>query len=97
MKANPSLLARMNPMKQMQDFFLSEQRPRFKDPLGLWILLGTSNQLFEGGLAHCLCIGNAEGREKPLLLAFQLCLAVFQGNRIRVLTILIASGKQGGI
>lgn len=46
MKANPSLPARMNPMKQMKDFFLSEQRPRFNDPVGLWILLGISYQLF---------------------------------------------------
>lgn len=54
MKANPSLPARMNPMKQMQDFSQSEQRPHFKDPVGLWILLGSSNQLFEEGLARCL-------------------------------------------
>lgn len=78
MKANPSLPARMNPMKQMQDFFLNEQRPCFKDPVGLWILLGTSNQLFEGGLAHCLCMGNAEGREKRLLLAFQVAWLCFK-------------------
>lgn len=96
MKANPSLPARMNPMKQMQDFSQSEQRPHFKDSVGLWILLGSSNQLFEEGLARCLCMGNAEGREKPLLLAFQLCLAV-SGNRITVITILITSEKQDGI
>lgn len=105
-KVNPSLPARMNPSEASAGLFPKRagrtgkegKSPScFKDPVGIRILPGTSSWLFEGGPSPQP--GHREfkrqGETSPA--CFAVLPGCVSGNRIVIITILIASGKQGGI
>lgn len=76
MKANPSSPVRMNPTEASTGLFPKQAETLSASGSYHAQAIGS----LRGALAHCLCVGSAKGRAKPLLLAFQFCLAMFQGT-----------------